>query len=167
MPRWGTGNIYNITFANIDMQTRYFSPPWWGSAEPIYVTSMSLDPEQLWTGVVSNVVFRDITAVSENGVIVYAETKPINGIIFERVKITISQFTNYSFPSHDWRPAPFPDRPFAPTNALFMQNVNNVLLQDSVFNYMGTVQSFWGPCINASGLSNVTENNFSCNGPKG
>ena len=39
-----TGSIYNITFSNILINTRYYDPSWWGNSEPIYVTACPRDP---------------------------------------------------------------------------------------------------------------------------
>ncbi len=55
MPRWGTGKIYNVTFQNIEMQTQYFSIPWWGSAEPIYITNINASSTHWWNGTIGGI----------------------------------------------------------------------------------------------------------------
>ncbi|KAF3946301.1 hypothetical protein CMV_027420 [Castanea mollissima] len=59
------GNVSDITFSNINISTRYYDPSWWGRAEPIYVTTCPRDSSAK-EGSISNVVFINITANSEN-----------------------------------------------------------------------------------------------------
>ena len=42
-PRWGSGSISNVVFENITVETHFFSTPWWGSSEPIYVGAISIE----------------------------------------------------------------------------------------------------------------------------
>ncbi len=69
MPRIGTGTVSNIRYDNISIETKYFSLPFWGSAEPIYVCGGGLDANVKWTGLISNVTFDDIVAQSANGIL--------------------------------------------------------------------------------------------------
>jgi len=162
MPRWGSGNVYNVTFSNIWMETRYFSNPWWGSAEPIYVTSLSESSLHPWTGYVSNISFVNITAKSENSIVLFGKERVIDGISLKRVNITITQFTNYSRPSHDWRPAPAPDLVYAATDGIFMDGVSHVLLSDTIITFAKPHQPFWGTCFNFTNTKYIERQNLDC-----
>ncbi len=99
------GNIYNVTYSNINIETRFWPVGWydqhiralmtfiqiailclpsrymalivvyrvyryrWGSAEPIWLTSIARYPNQT-VGKISNITFINITAVSENSALV-------------------------------------------------------------------------------------------------
>ncbi len=65
------GDLENVLFSNIVLETGLLPGPWWGKAEPIYVTSVPRDDETD-LGCVRNIRFSNIVARSENGVLVYA-----------------------------------------------------------------------------------------------
>lgn len=53
-PRWGSGIISNLLFEQMFIETRFFGLDWWGTAEPIHVTSLSASSDRLWTGILKN-----------------------------------------------------------------------------------------------------------------
>ncbi|RXI01134.1 hypothetical protein DVH24_001368 [Malus domestica] len=63
----GLGNVSDITFSNINMSTRYYDQSWWGTAEPIYMTTCPRHSKSK-KGSISNLLFVNITSTSENGV---------------------------------------------------------------------------------------------------
>eukprot|EP01113_Clastostelium_recurvatum_P037077 TRINITY_DN5386_c0_g1_i1.p1 TRINITY_DN5386_c0_g1~~TRINITY_DN5386_c0_g1_i1.p1 ORF type:complete len:485 (+),score=73.63 TRINITY_DN5386_c0_g1_i1:25-1455(+) len=156
-PRWGSGSIMNASFSNMYISTRFFSSPWWGSAEPIYVTSMSMSKNQTWRGDVKNFHFENITTMSEAGVVLYAEDRPLMNFTFKNISLHIHQFSNISRPSHDYRPAPPPAIYYAPTDGIFIQYATNITLEDVTIRYLPPKQSFWGVCLNVT--SNVKDLN--------
>merc|ERR1719161_359426 len=96
--RSGGGSIYNVAFENITIETLYpTGKNWWGSGEPIWITSIrqSSAPENLLTGTVRNLVFRDITAVAENGILLSGfSSNAMGAIVFENVTLSISVLGN-------------------------------------------------------------------------
>lgn len=85
--------IENILFSNIVIETRLHTG-WWGAGEPIHISAVPGYTEESRLGVIRNIRFRDITARSENGVVVYASSDtsqpyPIQDIAFEGVDIQI------------------------------------------------------------------------------
>ncbi|WP_121741518.1 glycoside hydrolase family 28 protein [Natronorubrum halophilum] len=64
------GTIENVLFSNITVATHLRPGPWWGKAEPIYVTSVPRD-EDTDLGAVRNIRFTNIAADAENGALVY------------------------------------------------------------------------------------------------
>lgn len=64
------GDVMNISFSEIMIETHLPRGPWWGKAEPIYVTSIPRDDETN-LGMVRNIQFSNIIARCENGVLVY------------------------------------------------------------------------------------------------
>lgn len=67
------GDIENVTFSNISIETRHFSPAhWWGAAEPIAVTALKRKPKTR-IGRIRNVRFQNIRCRSENGILIHGE----------------------------------------------------------------------------------------------
>lgn len=62
------GSISGVTFEHVSVSTRLYDPSWWGAAEPISLTAVPRTPGGR-VGAVSDVSFRDITAVSEGGIL--------------------------------------------------------------------------------------------------
>ena len=83
------GNMKNMTFSNIIIETRLHSGQWWGHGEPIHISAVpGLGSEE--TGSISQVRFSNITAVSESGIVVIAAGKGlIHDISFDEVDLAI------------------------------------------------------------------------------
>jgi hypothetical protein len=71
----------DVTFSNITIRTRFVYGDWWGKAEPIYIAVQPCTPGTACSARVRNVVFNNITAEAENGVLLWgAEGAPITGV---------------------------------------------------------------------------------------
>lgn len=65
------GSAENISFSDITIATKHYSPEWWGSGEPIFISLYPRDAHTDLTGqVISNVSFHHITCDAENGLFV-------------------------------------------------------------------------------------------------
>lgn len=98
------GNVENVSFSNICIETRRFCPDWWGSAEPISVTSFRRD-ENTVPGNISNVRFSDIVCKGENGVLVHGSMhSKIKNITFRNVSVTLEKSSKWERGVYDLRP---------------------------------------------------------------
>ncbi|KAL8133467.1 exopolygalacturonase [Apium graveolens] len=98
------GNVSDVTFSNINITTRYYDPSWWGRAEPIYVTTCPRD-ETSKSGSISNILFVNITATSENGVFLSGcKGGILSNLKFVNVNLTYRRWTNYMDGLIDYRP---------------------------------------------------------------
>ncbi|WP_227015798.1 glycosyl hydrolase family 28 protein [Haloarcula sp. JP-L23] len=64
------GDVARIRFSDITVDTQLFDGPWWGKAEPIYVTSVPRD-EETDLGRIENLQFVNVDAQCESGALVY------------------------------------------------------------------------------------------------
>jgi len=89
-----SGTLENVLFSDIFIQTRLLSGPWWGKAEPIYVTSLPRhDDTDL--GTVRNVRFSNVVAQCENGALIYgSEEATIENVSLENVRLEIGASEN-------------------------------------------------------------------------
>lgn len=98
------GNVSDITFSNMNITTRYYDPSWWGRAEPIYMTTCPRDGKSK-TGSISNILFVNITATSENGIFLSgSKGGTLNNLKFLNVNLTYRRWTNYADGLVDYRP---------------------------------------------------------------
>jgi polygalacturonase len=153
IPRIGRGRMSDIVFQNITAQTRFFSPAWWGSAEPITISALPLNSTVSYTGVIENIKFLNIRAHSNNGITLRAQNPTqIRNVSFVNVQLKLEVFGNISRPCKDWRPGPGADSEPIPSmiDGFFLEN-----LLDNAVQFVGATIQFiglgkWGSCVNAS-----------------
>ncbi|XP_074586665.1 polygalacturonase ADPG2 [Curcuma longa] len=98
------GNVTDVVFSDIRMSTRYYHPSWWGRAEPIYITTCPRDSTSR-TGSISNVLFVNISAVSENGVFLSGSPGALlSNLRFKNVNLTYRRWTEDPGDIYDYRP---------------------------------------------------------------
>lgn len=98
------GNVSDISFSNINISTRYYNPSWWGRAEPIYITTCRRHSSSS-AGSISNLLFANITAESENGVFLSGcKGGMLRNLKFKNVNLTYRRRTNYADGMIDYRP---------------------------------------------------------------
>lgn len=94
----------DIVFSNINISTRYYDPSWWGRAEPIYVTTCPRDNTSK-TSSISNLLFVNITANSENGIFLSgSENGVLSNLKFLNVNLNYKRWTSYEDGLVDYRP---------------------------------------------------------------
>jgi len=83
------GDMENIHFSNIIIQTRLHSGQWWGHGEPIHISSVpGVGAKE--SGYIKNVTFSNVTAAAEEGIVLYGYRKGIlEGIKFNDVGLTL------------------------------------------------------------------------------
>ena len=80
----------DVTFSDIVMRTRLFPGGWWGKAEPIYIAIQPCRPGVPCGVRVRNIVFHNITAEAENGVLLWgSENTPITGVEMSGIRLHI------------------------------------------------------------------------------
>jgi polygalacturonase len=83
------GDIENIQFSNITIETRLHTGHWWGHGEPIHVSAVPIY-ENVTSGEIRNIRFTDITARSESGIVIHGlKEKPIKNLIFRDLRLTL------------------------------------------------------------------------------
>ena len=129
------GTISDVVFENSRLETRTFSPMWWGHGEALHVTAFAWNeqgfleegnPERLLEGKVSNITFRDLEVHSEAGILNWAaRPELVKDIRYENIKLKIG--TRSKWPHRiDLRPndiSPVVERPH---NAFEAVNVSTV-----------------------------------------
>ena len=170
----GTGSIYNLTFRDIRVETRYQSPRWWGNGEWL---SFTVEPRYIGDSVgdIHDLRFEGITARSENGGLLSANIpNGVNNVVFSDINVTIlSGIGNYStglgpacckpggdemtcMGTRDHGPSYVEDvdctsfgncRTVAKADGLRIENAHNVLLEDFNVEFEGDRQDWFGGCV--------------------
>ncbi|CAF4222112.1 unnamed protein product, partial [Rotaria sp. Silwood2] len=162
-PRWGSGRISNLLFEQMYIETRFFGLDWWGSAEPIYVTGLSMSADRQWTGILNNVTFRNIIAKGEQGIIVRGNISILQNIHFENISLVINRWSNVTeHPSHDYRPSQEPQMSWAEVDGIFALDINEFYLQDINIEFNQPKQYYYGQCLNLSNITQMVKVNVQC-----
>ncbi|MCF8539352.1 MAG: hypothetical protein K9G12_03615 [Candidatus Nanopelagicales bacterium] len=133
------GAISNITFKDSRIETRAFSPSWWGHGEALHVTAFAWNqegylgdgnPERLLPGHVSDILFENLDVESEAGMLVWAQDPSlIRNVTFRNVRVSLSKSSKW--PSRiDLRPndvTPLIERKH---NAFEFVNCRNITISD-------------------------------------
>ncbi len=100
-----SGCIENVTFSNLNIDTRMFSKThWWGKAEPIAITAIKRK-EDTNIGYVRNITFENINCIGENGILIYGDdSKNIQNIQFKNISLQLVKKTDWPKDNHDLRP---------------------------------------------------------------
>lgn len=85
------GDMENMIFSNIVINTRLHSGQWWGHGEPIHISSVpGLGSKE--AGSIKHVHFSNLIASSESGIVIFSTAKDlIRDISFENISLTIKQ----------------------------------------------------------------------------
>ena len=155
------GTITNVVFSNILIGTRFYSDTWWGKAEPIYVTAFprknAKNKDGNWRfppgatvcscGEVSDIVFRDIRSVCENGVFVSGDTiDKVHDITFERVDLHFVRQSEYEGGIYDRRPCNVEEFIHDDTYGFYLDNASRISILDcSVESREPAILHYGGP----------------------
>ncbi len=98
------GNIENVLFANITVETGFQPHKWWGAAEPIHISHFPRTPATK-LGHVRNIRFSNILCHSENGIFLMGWTNsPLENIVLDNVRAEIAKTSNVPGGFYDERP---------------------------------------------------------------
>ncbi len=98
------GNVEDLEFRNITINTRRFAPVFWGAGEAIYLTTLARRPGGP-VGELRDIRFHDIRCSGENGVVIYSDPPGrIHDVLLERVHVELARDTAWPSGLFDLRP---------------------------------------------------------------
>ena len=125
------GSVENVTITQVNIETRLHTGDWWGNGEPIHLSAVRGNAD-VQLGQIRNITFRDVSCISENGILIYgSEESPIEDIRFEniRFKLIHSKLNYLAGGNIDLRGAMGERQLFASDiSAFYGQYVNNLSL---------------------------------------
>ncbi len=126
------GNVSNVLFKDITIDTRRFHSSWWGTAEPIIITSFRRD-ENTVSGNIKDVTFENISCDAQNGVLINCDNGEIENIKFENVTVGVRKKSKWETGLYDLRPCIDHNIEKADNNALRIRNCKNLKLKNCKF----------------------------------
>lgn len=142
------GNVEDVRFENIEIETRRFYDGWWGRSEPVCITSMDRS-DRIQAGTVRNISFRNIRCTAENGILIYGERAgSISDILFENVSLSLKAARRWSAGTYDLRPCREDGLIQKNNSAIFNHLGENIVMRNSELHM---------PAVQAPGLGEFTQ----------
>jgi len=156
----GKGNIENVRFTNIIIETRRFYDRWWGKAEPIYVTAFNRY-ERTKVGKIKNLYFGNITCKGENGVYISGqEGNPVEEIVLDNVRVEIEKWTKWDGGIYDRRPSLDEGLDRGNTAGIYCANAKDITLRHVKVVWPEKLEDYYGAALEAHNVEDLSYEDF-------
>lgn len=154
------GNVENVRFTNIIIETRRFYERWWGKAEPIYVTALDRNEDQK-AGSIKNVYFSNITCKGENGVYICGQAdNPIEEIVLDNVRVEIDKWTKWEGGIYDKRPCIDEGLEHRDNAGVYCAHAKDVTLRNVKVVWGQDLPDYYGAALEAENVTELNLENF-------
>ena len=152
------GTISNCTFRNSKIQTRAFSPMWWGHGEALHVTAFAWNepanvgngnPERALEGYVQNINFENIDIDTEGGILTWAaRPELIIGVHYRNIRARIGKRSKWDH-RIDLRPNDIQSFVERPHSAIEAVNCTNVTFEGCEIQWDKDSRAAYGPLVHS------------------
>lgn len=156
------GDIENVLFSNIVIETLLSPHKWWGAAEPIHISHWPRTKETV-LGRVRQIRFSNILCRGENGVYLRGwDTRPLEDIVLDNVRVEVGKTSAEPGGFYDGRPdglfkGIYTNR-IAGVHAAF---VRGLTLRNSQVVWGERVEDYHGPAVDAHQVKELKLEQFS------
>jgi polygalacturonase len=148
------GNVENVSYSNIMIETRRFCPDWWGTAEPIVITTFNRD-ENTKSGHIKNIRFFNISAKGENGILIHGNKNNfIEDIAFENCNVKLDRTSKWDCGLYDLRPCLEYGVEKFYNSAFFIRFAKNVVIEKTKTSW-GNVSVKYRHAVDAENVENL------------
>lgn len=156
----GKGNVENVRFTNIIIETRRFYDRWWGKAEPIYVTAMNRY-EETKVGKIKNVYFGNITCKGENGVYISGqEGNLVEEVVLDNVRVEIEKWSKWDGGIYDRRPSLDEGLDRGNTAGIFVKYAEDVSLRHVKVVWSEKKEEYYGAALETHNVIGLNTEDF-------
>jgi hypothetical protein len=154
------GGIENCSFSDITIETRLHTGDWWGKAEPIHISAYPTSASNN-VGKIKNIRFRNIKAISENGIIIYGFEKGIiSDIMFDGLDLFIKNGPLQKTYGGNFDLRPVRDASMSLFNhdipGIFIKNANGINIINSRITFENNMEDFFRYGIWAEDFQNLS-----------
>ena len=160
----GAGDVYDFTYENIDIETGYKADRWWGNGEPIWIVSIPRN-DKSEVGRTYNIHFKDITAVSEHGILLAGRAEaPLTNITFDNVHVHYDLWSEYRWPYREYTAANHAsgEKVEDGVDGVFIEHADGVTFNDSSFTFHQMTADYYRDCYRSVAVKNVDAESLSC-----
>jgi hypothetical protein len=156
------GDIENILFSNMTIETQLQPAKWWGAGEPIHISNLPRNKDTK-LGHVRQIRFSNILCKGETGIYLRGcAAQPIEDLVFDNVRVEVGKTTDVPGGFYDDRPNGLsPNGQFIGiyTNAIagiFARNVNRLTLRNTQVVWTGPKRDIYGEALDEAQIQNLT-----------
>lgn len=160
----GGGDVFDFTYENLDIETSYKADRWWGNGEPIWMISMPRNPN-VEVGRIYNIHFKDITALSEHGILIAGRKQaPIENIVFENVHINYNLASAYRWPFREYTGGQYPkgEKVADQVDGAFLEHTKNIVFKNSSFAFHQMAADYYRDCVREVKSNNINDDGLTC-----
>lgn len=150
------GNIENVSFTNISIESQRSSHVWWGEAEPIAITALDRN-ENTQVGIIKNIHFQNIYCTGENGILIYGnpDSSNIHDISFENISVTLTEKTDFAKDKYDLRPNKYEDLVTGAFSGVYVRNAKDIQFRDLKVSVEPTMEKYVENIFNIDDAENI------------
>lgn len=158
------GDISNMLFSNMIIDTRLYPGQWWGHGEPIHISALpGLGSKKV--GTLSNIRFTNIIARGEQGIVLYgSDESTLRDIRFDNVQLTIvrGRLTDVYGGNFDLRAVNDPRQGIFKHDipALFARHVDGLTLRGLDVRWDSTLPAYFTNAVYCEDFSRLTVEDF-------
>lgn len=156
------GDIENVMFSNITIETQFQPHKWWGAAEPVHISHF---PRGKGTklGHVRHIRFNNILSRSENGVYIRGwETQPVEDIVLDNIRLEIGKTSEEAGGFYD-------DRPIMGSQGFYnstipgirCEHVRGMTLRSTEVVWGDHLEDYYGPALESRHVEGLQLQQFS------
>jgi polygalacturonase len=154
------GDVENIVFSNILIETRHFHGDWWGMAEPVYITAYPRrDGHKV--GRIRGIRFQNIVCRSENGIVVAgSEGSRVGDIQFDNVRVELNKTSKWDGGKHDMRPNEGNTVVPRPVSGFWISRADGVTLRNCEVVWGDNRPGYYAHALEAENVTGLRVENF-------
>lgn len=146
------GDVENVLFSDIVVQTRLFSPNWWGSGEAIFVRAAPWHDE---VGRIRHARFRNVLARGESGAVIFgAFPGLVRDVTLDGVRLELERTTPWPA-RRDLRPYADGGPHEVPLPGILIDQADAVGLIECEIAYVGERRDDFGPMISVRAATDL------------
>ncbi len=166
------GDIENVLFSNITIETQLQPDKWWGAGEPVHISHLPRNPNTK-LGHVRQIRFSNILCKGESGIYLRGSAgQPLEDIVFENVRVELGKTSDVPGGFYDDRPigsaasgGQFAGIYTSAIAGIFAREVNGLTLRHTQVVWDAPKNSIYGKALDQDKIQGLTleENSFSSN----
>jgi polygalacturonase len=160
------GDIENILFSNMTIETQAQPEKWWGAGEPIHISHLPRNGTAP-LGHVRQIRFSNLLCKGENGIYLRGcKEHPLEDIVFDNVRVEVGKTGSVSGGFYDDRPIGMqPDGVFKGIYTNIIAGIHadftsGLTLRDTQVTW-GTKEDFYGAALESRHMAHLKLENFS------
>jgi len=158
------GDMENMIFSNMIIDTRLYTGQWWGHGEPIHISALpGIGSKEV--GQIKNIKFSDIVATGEEGIVLYGSRESIlKNISFDNIQLTLKNgpLTNAYGGNFDLRPTNDVSLGIFKHDipALYAKDINSLSIRNTTVHWQDAISDIFSNALELENIEGINIDGF-------